>query len=180
MRVRIHWIAAGLLCCSAAQMQGTGTGVPGMLIPPVHGTVLSGSAVELPDALRGKTGVLVIGFSQGSRDQVATWGRRLEVDYRGSSTVTYYEMAELASVPRFLRGLVLKKIREDVPQGAQERFLPVFDHEADWKTATGFRSANDAYVLVVNGNGTVRWRTAGIASDTAYAEVKRQIAEARP
>ncbi len=151
-----------------------------MPIPPVHGTVLSGSAVDLPDALRGKTGVLVIGFSQGSRDQVATWGRRLAVDYRGSSTVTYYEMAALASVPRFLRGLVLKKIKDDVPQPAQERFLPVFDHEADWKSATGFSKADDAYVLVVNGNGTVRWRTAGIASDAAYAEVKRRVAEVAP
>ena len=84
-------------------------------IPALHGTVLSGEKVDLPEALRGKAGVLVLGFSKASRNEVAGWGRRLALDYRDSDTVIYFEMPMLAGVPRMLRGWVTGKIKEDVP-----------------------------------------------------------------
>src|ERR1700733_12224043 len=72
-------------------------------IPEVHGTSLSNEAVNLPEVLQGKGGVLVLGFSRSSRDAVAGWGRRLAADYRESPTVVYYEMPVLASAPGMMR-----------------------------------------------------------------------------
>ena len=77
-------------------------------------------------------------------------------------------------------GWVTKKIRETVSARGQAHFLPVLDHEADWKRVAGFNAADDAYVLVVDGNGTVRWRTQGRLSDRTYAEMKRQVAKVSP
>jgi hypothetical protein len=63
-------------------------------IPEVHGTSLSNAAVNLPEALKGKVGVLVLGFSRDSREADSAWGKRLAADYRESPTVVYYEMPE--------------------------------------------------------------------------------------
>ncbi len=157
----------GTSCAAQAQANGP--------IPPLRGTVLTGEKVELPAGLKGKVGVLVVGFSQASRDEATAWGRRLAADYRDSNAVVYYEMPVLESVPKLLRGWVLKKIGDSVPDRAKPRFLPVVDHEKEWKTAAGYKSADDAYVLVVDGSGIVRETFAGAASDDKYAQVKRQV-----
>ena len=131
--------------------------------------------MALPGAFFGKTGVLVVGFSQASRTEVTAWGKRLAGDYRDSSRVLYYEVPVLASVPRLLRGWVLKKVAAEVPDRARARFLPVYDHEPEWRAAAGYSKADDAYVLVVDGAGVVHFRLQGEAGDAAYAEVKKRI-----
>lgn len=176
-----RFAAFALLACSTASLCGQSMGRP---IPPVHGAVLSGEVVDLSSSLKGKIGVLVIGFTEGSRDEVAVWGRKLTADFRDSPTVLFYEMPVLASVPRILRGLVLRKIRESIPAPAQPRFLPILDHEAEWKTLAGFNTSdspnsNAAYVLLVDPSGLAEWSTRGGATDAAYAELKRRVEQMR-
>ena len=149
-------------------------------IPAVRGTTFAGENVALPDALKGKVGVLILGFSQASRTEASDWGHRLADDPQRPAGLAYFELPVLESVPRLLRGLVLKKIKESVSQKGQAHFLPVLDHEAEWKRAAGFSKAEDAYLLVVDGNGVVRWSTEGPLTDAAYAEVKRQAAQVTP
>ncbi len=152
----------------------------GMRIPPVDGHTLSGNAVELPAGLQGKVGVLIVGFSQGSRGEAQAWGQRLAADYGNSQTVVYYEMPVLESVPRLLRGYVLKKIGESVSERGKAHFLPVLDHEKEWKALAGYHAADDAYLLVVDATGTVRWKTEGALTESSYAQLKQQLESARP
>ncbi len=144
-------------------------------VPALHGAVLTGAPADLPASLAGKRGVLVLGFSQASRDEVAAWGRRLAGDYRDSPAVVYYEMPVLAAVPKLLRGWVARKVSEGVPDRARSHCVLVMDHEADWKAAAGFTHDEDAYVLLVDSSGTVLWRTEGQADDTHYADLKRHL-----
>ena len=150
-------------------------GQVGAAIPPVHGAVLAGPKVDLPEGLKGKVGVLVMGFSQGSRSQVTIWGKRLALDYYQSPQVSYYEMAMVASIPHIMRRLVLRKMKGDVSERGQTTFLPVEDHEKEWKAVTSYRAEDDAYVLVVDGGGVVRWRTQGDLNEAGYAELKQQV-----
>jgi hypothetical protein len=163
------WYSLALVVPVAAAQTAADT------IPMIHGTVLTGSKVDLPQGLSGKEGVLVVGFSQSSRVEVTAWGKRLAAEYKDSPTVVYYEMPVLAGVPKLLRGWVLKKVTEGVPDRAKARCLPVFDHEADWKAASGFTRDEDAYVLLVDGTGKVIWRTEGPVDDQHFAELKRRL-----
>ena len=144
-------------------------------VPAVHAQLLTGEAVNLPADVHGRPTIIVIGFSQGSREQVAAWGRRLAPDYRDAQDVAYYEVAELESVPRLLRGYVMKKIRETVPERAQPHFLTVTEHEAEWKATAGFSAKDDAYLLLIDPSGQVRYTTHGATSDAAYAELKQRL-----
>ncbi len=151
----------------------------GERIPAVKGTTFAGQAVELPKDLQGKAGVLVVGFSQGSRAAVTEWGKRLAVDYYGSPTVAYYEMPVLAGVPRLLRGWVTGKIKDSVSERGKVHFLPVLENEEAWRTAVHYKGSDDAYVLVVDGQGRVRWQTQGGFSEGLYEVVKEQVAAAQ-
>ena len=153
----------------------------GQTIPPLHASTLTSQWVSFPADCAGKSTVLIMGFTEDSRTQVAAWGRRLALDYNQSPTVSYYEMADLAAVPRLLRGLVLGKIRESVPDRAKPHFLPFTDHEADWKSAADYRGSakeadkNDAFLVVADASGTIRYRTHGALDEAVYAALKQQL-----
>jgi hypothetical protein len=160
-------------------IEGSDPGGGQARIPAVHGTALSGDAVNLPEALKGKAGVLVLGFSQASREAVAGWGRRLAADYRDSPAVAYYEMPVLAGAPKFVRGMITKSMKGSVPEREQRRFVPVLDNEQAWRAIAHYSKPDDPYVILVDEQGTVLWETEGAATDAAYAELQRKLEKAR-
>jgi ATP10 protein len=144
-------------------------------IPELHATSLSNEAVNLPEDLKGKVGVLVIGFSRSSRDADSAWGKRLAADYRESPTVVYYEMPVLAAAPRMIRGFIVKSIKSSLPASEQARFVVILENEMAWKAVTHYERPDDPYLLVVDGEGNVVWQTQGMATDAAYADLKQHV-----
>jgi hypothetical protein len=166
------WAAAVFL---VAGLIAGGSSCVAERIPEVHGTSLSNQAVNLPEALQGRVGVLVLGFSRSSREAVAGWGRRLATDYRESPTVEYFEMPVLASAPGMVRGFIVRSMRSSVPGPMQARFVPIMDNEAAWRTLVHYGPPDDPYLLLVDGQGDVVWQTQGQPTDAAYAVLKQQI-----
>jgi hypothetical protein len=154
-----------------AEAQSSGTH-----IPDVRGTSFSNEAVNLPEALKGKVGVLVLGFSKSSGELSKGWGERLSATYRGSQEVMYFQMPVLESVPKLIRGMVVKSIKSGVPESEQSHFIPMFSDEPAWKKIVRYANADDAYVLVVDGDGRVRWQTSGKVSDAGFVMLKEQVA----
>ncbi len=144
-------------------------------IPEVHSTDLTGRPVNLPAMLQQKAGVLVVGFSRESREQATAWGTRLAGDFNSSSEVSFYELPVLDDVPRLLRGVVLRAIAKDVADPGKPHFVPLTGNQEQWKAVTHFEDSRDAYVLVVDGKGTVRWQVAGEPTDENYRAMRRAL-----
>lgn len=144
-------------------------------IPAVHAPSFSNEMVTLPEGLKGRVGVLVLGFSRGSSENSTAWGKRLSADYRESPTVIYYEMPVLAAVPKMIRGFVINQIKSGVSEKERPRFVVLLENEAAWQTLVGYRNANDSYVVVVDDQGVVRWQTHGAPTDAAYGAMKQQV-----
>ena len=175
-RVWPRWMAAPALaaaCCMALPAQPGG---PDTHIPATHATTLAGTEVVLPDALKDKVSVVVVGFSHASQQQVASWGRLLAVDYGASHSVGYFELAMLAGAPRMMRGMILKSMEKSVPYAERPHFLPVMEGEPAWRAVARYNKPDDAYVLIVDGAGGVLWQTEGDATDAAWAELKKNLA----
>jgi predicted transcriptional regulator len=51
----------------------------------------------------------------------------------------------------------------------------MFSDEAEWRKIARYTNADDAYVLVVDGDGKVRWQTSGKVTDAAFAVLKEQV-----
>jgi hypothetical protein len=148
----------------------------GERIPDVHSTSFADQAVDLPAALQGKVaGILVLGFSRGSREAVTGWATKIAADYRTSDVVAYYELPVVASVPGFLRGILLRSIKSSAPERAHKRIVPITTNEAGWRAVVHYSQPDDPYLLVVDGQGNVVWRTQGEPTDAAYAVLKQQV-----
>ncbi|MDE3105852.1 MAG: hypothetical protein KGK08_11820 [Acidobacteriota bacterium] len=174
------WTTLGLAALLLPHLAGAAAaGDATIRIPQVHATSFAGQPVTLPEMLRGHAGVLVVGFSQGSRTAVEAWGRRLAADYRGAPDVSYYEMPMLAGVPHLLRNFVLGKIKGSVPQPSWPTFVPLLEDEAAWRAAAHYTGGDDAYVMLVDDQGVVRWQSHDAAADAAYARLRQQVESLR-
>jgi predicted transcriptional regulator len=71
--------------------------------------------------------------------------------------------------------MVTKSIKSGVPEVEQPHFLPVFSDEAAWQKIARYSNADDAYILVVDGQGNVRWQTSGKVTDAGFAALMQQV-----
>ena len=145
-------------------------------IPVAHGTSLTGMAVAFPDALKGKTAVLLVGFSHGSQEQVTNWGRLIAIDFGQAPGFAYYDIAMIGGAPKMIRGMIIKSMGKAVPGPEKAHFIPLTEDDRPWRAVAHYDKSDDAYVLIVDGEGVVRWQTEGDATDTAYAIVKKKLA----
>jgi hypothetical protein len=168
-----HHLLLTLLTASALAVADCAAGER---IPDVHSISFADQVVNLPAALQGKAaGVLVLGFSRGSREAVTGWATRIAADYRTSDVVAYYELPVVASVPGFVRGIVLRSIKSSAPERVHKRIVPITTNEAGWRTVVHYSQPDDPYVLVVDGQGNVVWQTQGEPTDAGYAVLKQQV-----
>jgi hypothetical protein len=144
-------------------------------IPSVHGTTFSNGKVDLPEALHGKVGILIVGFTQNSRESVTVWGKKLAADFYDSSKVAYYELPMLAAVPKMLRGMVAGSIRSTVSDRGRPHVLPITENEPVWRSLVHYSDPDTPYILVVDEHGTVRWQAQGPATDATYTAMKQQV-----
>lgn len=150
---------------------------PRQTIPPVNAKALDDSEVILPRPGSSQFLLLLIGFSHKSGEFCTPWRDRLAADYTSDSHIAFYQLAELQDAPSMIRGFILRGMRKEVPAAQHSRFLPLYDHEDDWKKIVSFSAPDDPYLLLTAPNGPVLWQTNGTFSDSAYAALKSAVSK---
>jgi hypothetical protein len=146
-------------------------------IPLIKAKALDDSEVILPKPDSQQLLILVVGFSHKSGEASRGWGKRLAADYTSDPRVAIYQLPELQGAPSMVRGFIVRGMRKDVPPAQQPRFVPLYDHEAEWKKTVNFSAPDDAYIVIASPDGHVLWQTHGLVSDSAFAELKAELAK---
>lgn len=149
----------------------------GQTIPPVKAKALDDSEVILPKPGSQQLLILVLGFSHKSGDACSAWGKRIAADYTSNPHATYFQLPELQSAPSLVRGIIVRGMRKDVPAARHSHFVPLFDHEDDWKKSVSFSAPDDPYILVVAPDGHILWQSHGAIIDSAYADLKTAVSK---
>lgn len=151
----MRWMALFLFAASLCAQQ----------FPTIEGQNLNGGKVKLPD---GKAAVLVMGFTHASQSQTKAWNQRIGTQFPS------YSIAVLEDVPRLVRGMVTHGIKSGTPPERRDRFLLVYHGEKELKEAAGFSTPDDAYVLLMDALGAIRWKFHGPVTDQAFDQLKTQ------
>jgi len=140
-------------------------------IPSVVATALDGHTVSLPSDLPAPATILILGFSQHSQAATTAWEKSIRASLATTPTIGYFDMPILEDAPSFIRPLILRSIRKQVPDVLKPHFVPLTSGEAAWKQLTNFSpSAPDAaYILLVDRSGNVRWQTHDPFTPTLFA-----------
>ena len=55
--------------------------------------------------------------------------------------------------------------------------MPLVEDDKPWRAVAKYWKPDDAYLILVDGDGTVRWQVEGDATDAAYAGLKKKLNE---
>ncbi len=137
-------------------------------LPRLDGETLSGKKIVLPDDARGKIALLMIGFSKKGGKATGAWGNRFKKDFGADQRFAVYPVAELEDAPRLIRGMIVGGMRHGTPPAERDRFVTLFQGEVDLKRFVAFSGADDPYLLLLDANGTVQWRSHGVFREEDY------------
>ena len=129
-------------------------------IPTATGTALDGHTVTLPRDLAPRATILILGFTEHSRDATTTWEKAIRSSL-ATPGIDYFDIPFLEDAPSLIRPFIIRSIRKQVPDLLKPRFVPLTSGESAWKQAAQFSpSAPDAaYILLVDRSGTILWQT---------------------
>ena len=147
------------------------------VLPRLEARTLAGGSIVLPEDAHGSFALLVFGFTRGSREWTSAWGRRSVQDCKPVNHCQDYAIAVLEDVPRLLRSIVVSGIRAGIPAERQGYFLTLFHDSDAWKKFVGYREPDDAYLVLLDADGNVRWRWHGIFNDANYAIFQQELRE---
>jgi len=140
-------------------------------LPHIDGETLTGKRMALPDAANGHLALLVIGYTHASHNQTKVWRARAFHDL--GDRLAVYSIAVLQDAPRLVRGMAVHGIKSSTTQAQRDHTLVIYHFEKELKLVTGFERPDDAYLLLLDSAGEIRWKFHGGVTDAAVEELRK-------
>lgn len=133
-------------------------------MPRTAGDTLAGKPVVLADEVKGRSAILVAGFSRAGGNGTAAWVKAIKGDIALTGWPVY-EIAQIAGAPGFVRGMIKSGMKKKVPAADQASFVVLTQDEQPWRTY--FEVGDDLlpYVVALDKTGKVLWRGHGAAEE---------------
>ena len=66
-------------------------------------------------------------------------------------------------------------MRKGTPEEDHDNVVTVYGGTGPWKKAVGYKNADDAYLLLLDTEGKVRWMSSGLFEEERYTELAAEI-----
>jgi hypothetical protein len=174
MNKRKEILLWALLASQVAAMTATSL-KPGDVMPALSGDTLSAKAIQLPMANPGAARLLVFSFSREAGNDSRLWSEHLAQNQGAAGAVIVFRVILLQSVPRLFRGAAVSGIKSSVPQSLWDRTILTFRDEGRWKQYLAVSNEKCSYLLLLDGDGRVRWVSSGPYTDTRYGDLRKEL-----
>lgn len=149
-----------------------------MKFPGVTGANLLRQKITLPGDLQGELNILFIAFQQWHQAWVDSWvptARQLEQAFPG---VQFYELPVIWKMNRFSQTFINEGMRAGIPnQTTRQKTITLYTDKVAFRQALDLPNEESIYVLVVDRQGNVLWRTEGAYSEEKGEALKKAIQE---
>jgi hypothetical protein len=145
--------------------------------PMLRGQFLTGSDVALPEASSGVNRLVVIGFTYESRYPVEAWADWYSTAIGPRTDVTLLEVPMISGLATLGRWFIDRGMRNGTPVALHENVITVYGGAGAWKAALGYGPGHedDAYLVVLDGDGVVQWRYHGMFDDATAGHLRHLI-----
>lgn len=158
--------ALGLCLALSAAGAGASSEVP-------QAVTLAGNEVEATKDLEARS-LLVVSFRRAANGGAREWRRVLDDDPRVDGW-SVYTVVVLEGAPGFVRRMVVRSLRGDVPAARQDSFLVVEEGADAWRELAGSNGEDEnqaeAVFVIRLEDGKVCSRYRGLSSGAALADL---------
>ena len=181
-RTLIGVLMMSLAAGTGAAQQSLRVGEP---LPTLKGQFLTGRNAVLPQASAGKVTLIAMGFTYASRVPVEAWGDWYRTAIGSRTDITFFEVPMIGGLATLGRWFIDRGMREGTPVELHDHVITVYRGTGDWKQRIGYASAHqdDAYLIVLDKEGVVRWLHHGVFDTFQSDELKgllMSLADRRP
>jgi hypothetical protein len=150
----------------------------GSVLPRLEGAFLTGRKAVLPAAAEGKVALVLVGFTYQSRFPVESWAEWYRRSTRGDRTATLFEVPMIGGPAKLGKCFIDSGMRKETPVELHENVITVYSGSGDWKKRAGFSSSseNDAFLVLLDRSGVVRWMHYGPFDRARAGELARVMA----
>jgi hypothetical protein len=130
--------------------------------PSVSGSNLERDDFDLPGGFQGSVNVLLIAFQRWQQSLIDTWIPFVAKLERTHPYVRYYELPTIQKMNHMSRWFINEGMRAGIPDPeARQRTITLYVDKVAFREALDLPSEDDIYVLLVDQEAEVRWRSAG-------------------
>lgn len=145
-------------------------------LPSVSTNDLNGMRRTLPN---GRLNVLLIAYEQWQQLEVDSWVSALERLEQLHDEVGYFELPVVGQMNLLGRRTLDFYMRRGIPdRRIRSRTLTFYADPAGFRKPLGITDAEHIAVLLVDGDGLVRWRASGARTQSAEAALRVAVDEA--
>lgn len=133
-----------------------------MQFPTVTASNLAGREFSLPAGFEGDINVVALAFQMWHQNEVDTWMPLLEQVERRIPVMRAYELPVLRSMNRLSQWMIDSGMRGGIPDPTtRARTITLYLDKERFRRALGLPDEDHIYVLLVDRDGLVHWRTRG-------------------
>jgi hypothetical protein len=144
--------------------------------PHVEGRNLEGDRFMLPGDFGGAINVVLVAFKREQQHDVDTWMPLLKRIAEGNPDLRVYELPTLGRRYRLMRSFIDGGMRAGIPDRAvRAATVTLYIDKAPFRRALGLRDEDRIYVLIVDREGRVHWRTEGAFDAKAGVDLESTV-----
>lgn len=133
-----------------------------MIFPTMRGNTVNGAPRVLPRDFAGRLNVVLIAYTQDQQYDVDSWTSFLDRLRAEQPDLGIYEVPVVRRYPYLQRKLLDYWMYTGIPDPAvRDRTITLYTDVDAFNRALNLPGPQSIYVLLVDANGTVLWRTAG-------------------
>lgn len=133
-----------------------------MRFPTVKGSNLSGQEFVLPASFEGEINVVALAFQMWHQNEVDTWMPLLKHLEQTMPGLRAYELPVIRSMNRINQWMIDQGMRGGIPDRAtRARTITLYIDKELFRRNLDLPSEDHIYVLLVDRDGEVLWRTQG-------------------
>jgi hypothetical protein len=144
----------------------------GTPMPKIEGENLNGQKAILPDAARGKVTLVAMGFSYDSRRPVEVWTKRFRREFGQHPDTAFFEVPVISGLARLAKLFIDSGMRRNTAKEDHDKVITVYGGASEWKDRLGVEDTDLAYLLLLDREGKIRWRHAGVFDENVWPGLK--------
>ena len=169
-------LTAGLANAPLAQTPNTRASDSLGRFPEVEGRNLEGERFVLPRDFGGNINAVVVAFKREQQHDVDTWMPLLKRMGEAHPGLRVYELPTLARRYRLMRSFIDGGMRGGIPdRTVRAATITLYIDKSPFRRALGLADEDRIYVLLVDREGGVHWRTEGAFNVQAGADLESTV-----
>jgi hypothetical protein len=137
-----------------------------MKFPSVSGSNLLRQKVSLPEGFKGELNIVCIAFQQWHQALVDSWVPLVEQITSSMPQVQFYELPTIYQMNVISRTFINEGMRAGIPNAkTREHTITLYLDKLNFRKALDIANEDTIYLLVIDRNGEVCWRTDGPYSE---------------